>query len=175
MRLLLLIFLIQISLGTLAAQSSVDPALNLAERDILSSSSDAYIQQVGTNNSAEINQKQRRGQQFNQAVIIQQGADNAARIAQRGRGNQSAVLQNGNGNLYDLVITGRNNNINIVQRGDNNEITQRVRGFVGVNVDFQQIGNDNSIIQELNGIKDQAFKITQRGNGLSVQITTDNY
>ena len=175
MKPLFLILFLQIIGWSVVAQVNSDPVINPSQQDILSTGSDAYIQQIGTENDAEINQRQRLGHQFNQAIIVQQGDHNDARMIQRGKGNVALLTQTGDGNYYDLVLSGRNNTVSVLQDGDNNAITQRLSGFVGVNVDFTQIGNDNSIIQDLNSIREQEFKITQRGDGLSIQITTDSY
>lgn len=175
MKQLFFALLLLICCVTTEAQSGSDPILSQPSQDILSNNSDAYIQQIGTGNNAEINQRQRVGKEFNSAAIIQQGDNNNAIIAQRGKGNEAVVIQSGDGNNYDLLLSGRNNSIYISQQGNGNEILQRLVGFKDVNVEFIQIGDNNSIIQDLNNISAQEFKITQRGNGLSLQITTDTY
>lgn len=54
----------------------------------------------------------------NSAVILQDGAGNAAWVAQRGRNLSAAIVQAGDANTACIQQVGRNHGVAVTQRGD---------------------------------------------------------
>ena len=143
------------------------------------------VEQTGSGNQAAITQVN-SGAGFNQALIIQVGALNAADLSQYGTGN-SAMLrltgdqnkgrleQTGSNNTSDLRLTGNNNNLDLSQNGQGNTATLDAAGNnrrYGIN----QVGDNNALTQQegLNSTLPRGYNVEMRGNGIRMTIEQGN-
>ena len=100
----------------------------------------------------------RDGAQQHQVVVTQYGILNKATVNQQnGSTNEAYVVQNGSNNLATFLQNGSDNLINLSQQGNNNQAEV-----------FQQ-GDAN--IANISQIGEQAFKVTQIGNDLVVNVS----
>ncbi len=132
--------------------------------------SDAYIQQIGSNNELQLMQQQ-EGIEGNLARVLQAGEWNLAIISQTQTGNKLALIQKGTNNYYELVNSGFENELVNIQNGQNNRIVQQLVNSNQITSELVQQGNNNEIIQILENVNAQSFSIRQVGDGLKVTIT----
>lgn len=127
------------------------------------------INQVGSNNQAEVVQQQRFIQD-NQVRILQQGNDNTASVLQTGGNNRVVLQQNGDENLYSLDLEGSSNDIAVIQNGDRNVVNQRLLDSRRVSVEFIQNGDGNLIEHNGDGLLSKDIRVMQSGDNMQVII-----
>ncbi|MBK9015663.1 MAG: hypothetical protein IPM82_17240 [Saprospiraceae bacterium] len=131
--------------------------------------SDAYIQQIGSNNDLQLFQQQ-AGLEGNLARVLQSGDWNVAIIQQTESGNKLALIQKGTKNYYELVGSGTGNELVNIQDGFDNRIIQQFINSNQISSELVQVGNSNEIIQILENVQGQNFTIRQTGDGMKVII-----
>ncbi len=162
-------------LPTLQAQNQAAEDALLSPNDLLDQDLDGignstYVQQVGTENSVDITQRQLGADRINLVRVLQSGDYNEVYILQNGSGNQTAVVQRGSENFYQLSVDGLDNQMAIIQEGDRNRIIQNLENSDQLKIELVQQGSDNEIIQNLDSENNQQFKVIQIGDGLRAII-----
>ncbi len=166
--------------------------------EIHSQSNEAYIEQVGYGNTAEIFQEKHTSDNFiylsqigdlNKAVLSQQasvglgqntlelyqiGLSNMLIASQIGFGNYSSVTQSGNDNFYELTLTGNYNDLTALQSGSGNTIIQELSGS-SYKIDIKQLGNENSIIHIDSYSSILQMSIIQSGTGARLMLVNGLY
>jgi len=144
-------------------------------RALLSTINDlAFIKQLGNNNTTYITQSSGNGINPNLASIIQDNNNNNASITQKGNGNINTITQIGSNNDASININGDNNTSNIIQIGNKNYSLQDINAS-NKNYNIIQMGNNNSFQRYDNGQSPKAYIISQKGNGLKLIISNNNY
>ena len=133
----------------------------------------SVINQVGIQNTGIVMQtNSTNNYPGNTAIIDQVGSSNSASINQTGNDINSEVLQVGDNNNYDGEIDGVNISSKVHQFGAYNNVEQDLSG-VNLNYDIFQIGIRNEVLQTENGTGNlgPAYKVTQFGDGMKITIT----
>ncbi len=169
-----LAMMVFLSCHFLSAQVLNEADLLLQPTELLNMStsgggSEAYIQQIGSNNELGLFQQQ-EGLEGNLARVLQSGNWNVAIITQTETGNKLALIQKGTNNYYELVNNGFGNELVSIQDGVDNRIVQQLVNSNQISSELVQVGNTNEIIQILENVQGQSFTIRQIGDGLKVTI-----
>ncbi|HEX7071038.1 MAG TPA: hypothetical protein VF190_09540, partial [Rhodothermales bacterium] len=105
----------------------------------------------------------------NVAATTQIGQSNLAVLHQEGTGNVTLLQQIGDGNVFGSWLIGDYNSLSLLQEGNDNVYLLE---YLGSNRDFghvvQQVGSGIQAVQV--GVRDRAFGIEQRGNGMELRI-----
>ncbi len=109
------------------------------------------------------------GQLENYIGLTQSGSDNTAIIFQEGKYNAMEIEQLGNNNLYELSLNGEENLIHVLQTGHYNKLYQILEGD-GIGLQVTQQGSDLELVQIETGGNAPAYRVDQRGEGMSIRI-----
>ena len=122
-----------------------------------------FVSQIGTTNSARIEQRNNRGY----VRVVQDGANNEARLDQRDSGTHySSIAQVGDGNNIVAAQEGNGETVLMLaqQGADNSAIVgQRDDGSTYSAAAVLQSGNGNSLVLVQDGFDNQA-RLTQTGD-----------
>ncbi len=133
----------------------------------------AFIDQVGIENSANINQTLTNALNGNIGLINQSGDFNTAILNEFGSGLNGSISQNGNYNYAKVNLTGNDISIDIDQNGNNNYVNQEIVGQ-GLEYDVLQQGSYNELIQVENNGESVGYSISQVGVGITTIIVNGN-
>ena len=169
------IVLISLVSLTSLAQITYSPELDLLNESSLqlsganSTGGLVFIDQLGDNNTAEVEQRRQRTQ-TNETRVLQRGDNNRATLQQAGTNNRVALLQKGYDNRYSLDLTGVNTDLAVVQNGDRNEVRQRLENTRDVRLEFIQNGDANLIEYEVEGLQSKGLRVIQDGSNMQLII-----
>ncbi len=135
-----------------------------------------YLTQVGTGNTANVNQTGNTlATRSNLVRVFQSGQLNLAQANQVGQNNRTDILQqNGNANKVVSNIQGNDNTNLFIQNGNLNLIEQNLVNSHLNQSNFTQNGDNNVIQQTLTNKTGQNLNVTQNGNGLRLVINQSN-
>lgn len=128
-----------------------------------------YLSQIGDLNKAVLSQQASVGIGQNTLELYQIGLSNVLVASQVGFGNYSSVTQSGNDNFYELTLTGNYNDITALQSGSGNTVIQELNGS-NYKIDIKQLGNENSIIHFDSNSSIPQMSIIQTGSRARLMI-----
>lgn len=126
------------------------------------------LRQMGERNNSEITQISDPFSNPNLIKVSQDGTDNNAVVLQEGSQNALSLEQSGHGNHYRGEFAGELLINTIIQKGNQNILEQHL---IGSNMNFfiSQEGSSHELIQKESG-DGIGYKVTQKGQGMKVLI-----
>jgi hypothetical protein len=139
-------------------------------------SSGVYIDQIGSNNTINVNQK---GNQNNYADIDVSGSTNTLSI------NQTTTTNTGSGQYLELAVTGNFNNVQVVQQNDpgktsfnvidgsNNTLNVTQKDAGNHYLDLKLTGNNHNVttLQQGSAQHKATISVTNAGGPVTVNTT----
>ena len=126
------------------------------------------LRQMGERNNADITQTSEPYTNPNLIRVEQNGSENNAVVIQEGSQNALDLEQSGKGNQYRGEFEGELLINTIVQKGNQNILEQYLSGST-MNFFISQQGSGHELIQKESG-DGIGYKVMQKGQGMKIQI-----